>query len=115
VDQHIIEAREWLELLRAGTGHYEEFIHFIRESRLPLEEIGTTEQELADLHIKGCKIEAERLLDILRGSRRHSTRTRCYNELREKIASGFLSFEEIGTSKEELARLRPSTTPESKK
>ena len=102
---HIAEARKWLDLLRNGTDQYELFEEFVleeaRKGNLTLDEIGTSEGELEELIIKGCKTAAEMWLGLLRNGM--VCYDSCISHIREEAGKGGLTLDEIGTSEKELA------------
>ena len=101
-------ATYFLDLLRPGLGHYALTLDGLRREcalgRLPLAEIGTSEAELEELRIKGCKTAAQMSLDHLRrGTDRYDVFQRT---IREQLRFGGLILADIGTTEEELASLR---------
>ena len=105
---HKKEAQKWLESLRSGTIHYDGALWSLRRDvlggGLTLEDIGTSEKELEELRVKGCKNLAQELLESLRsGIDRYESFLKC---LRKEVQKGGLTLEDIGTSEEELEELR---------
>lgn len=97
-----------LGYLRAGTEFYESFEQELRaqlkKANLSLASIRTSEKELAELRVKGCKAAAGIQLYYLRGG------TEFYEdfdkELRAQLKKGNLALASIGTSDKELAKLQ---------
>ena len=97
-----------LKSLRVGTSHYRSFITRIKKDvklgGLTLGDIGTSEEELEQLRILGCKCTAQIHLDHLRlGSTQYEKHLR---ELLAELRKGKLQLDSIGTSIEELEQLR---------
>ena len=105
MNQHLSEAYKWLDFLRNGADQYDSFIEYVREEalkgNLSLADIGTSEEELETLRVKGCTIAAHKWLDLLRNG------TDDYDShieyVREEVRKGKLSLADIGTSEKELA------------
>ena len=106
--EHKTAAVEWLGYLRNGTEMYDSFIGYLHrevgKGKLSLADIGTSEEELAKLRVKGAKTAAEKWLGYLRKG------TDMYESfigyLHREVGRGKLSLADIGTSEEELAELR---------
>lgn len=114
--QHEVEAQEWLNYLRDGTDMYDSFIGHLRKEidrgNLSLADIGTSEEELEQLRVKGCKVSAQNWLSYLRDG------VDAYDffvgRLRKEVSKGNLSLADIGTSEEELEQLRVKGMAEKK-
>lgn len=69
-DEFLEQAQEGLALLRQGTVLYEEILQFIANGveggYFTLEKVGTKEEELRELYVKGCRATAEKILANLR-------------------------------------------------
>lgn len=105
---HKTEAEWWLRYLRQSPECYDEFVIRVRgvaeEGSLSLAEIGTSEKELEELRVKGCKIRAQERLGYLRDVNLFPPlRGPFVDYIREEIHKGGLSFADIGTSEMELA------------
>jgi uncharacterized membrane protein len=102
------EAQEWLGFLRNGTSEYDPLIGYVREEaakgNLSLADIGTSEEELAQLRVKGCMTAAQEWLGFLRNGA--SDYDLLIEYVREEATKGNLSLADIGTSEEELASFR---------
>lgn len=102
-----IAIQQVLEKLRKGTSIYEFYLKLLRlgleQGGLSLSDVGTSEEELEALRVKGCKIAARGALKNLRSG------TDDYrfnlNRLRRELEKGGLVLSDIGTTEEELARL----------
>ncbi len=100
--------QQWLGYLRESTYDGWMWIIYIREElrkgSLSFADIGTSEEELEELRVKGCKIAAQELLGFLRSG------TDQYDFfiglVREEARRGNFSLADIGTSEEELEELR---------
>lgn len=68
--KHIQEAQQWLGLLRRGTDKYDLFFGCLRQELekggFSLADIGTSNEELEELRVNGCKISVQKWLDSLR-------------------------------------------------
>jgi hypothetical protein len=108
MDQNVLEARRWLSRLRQGATNWEIILdHFRREverGSFSLSEIGTNEDELENLRVRGCKTAAVTWLSALRNGSNQFDLFLSY--LREEIQKGGLSLVEIGTSHNELEGFR---------
>jgi len=109
--QHISEARRYLDYLRKGSDQYDTYIRYVREEvrkgGFTLEDIGTSEEELEELRVMGCKVSARKYLDYLRkGSDQYDTYIRY---VREEVRKGGFTLEDIGTSEEELESFKKQT------
>ena len=73
--EHKKEAQKWLESFRSGTIHYDGALWSLRRDvlggGLTLEDIGTSEKELEELRVKGCKTSAQEWLESLRSGTIH--------------------------------------------
>lgn len=102
------EAMKWLGYLRGDINEYnKDCLQFLREEiadgGLTLEDIGTSEKELEEFRIKIHRFSAKKYLEYLRdGTEQYKNYLQF---LREEIAEGGLTLEDIGTSEEELSRL----------
>ena len=108
---HKGEARRALKYLRSGTDQYEGVLKHLREEvqrgGLTLKDIGTSEEELERLRVEGCKTSAQNTLKYLRsGTDQYEDSLK---RLRKEVQKGGLTLKDIGTSEEELERLRPAT------
>ncbi|MBP7006010.1 hypothetical protein KBB27_02730 [Patescibacteria group bacterium] len=97
-----------LEFLRKGTTHYEDFLRYLREEAekagLSLVDLGTDEEELKRLRVLGCKTTALGWLQHLRkGIEQHEA---FFEYFRQEVEKGGLSLTDLGTSEEELEKLR---------
>ena len=100
-------AQEDLHILRQETQHYSICLRRLRlvaqEGEFTLEEIGTSEEELEILRIKGHKILARQYLLYLRSE---TMNHRSFFEfLKTELKKGEFTLEEIGTNEEELEEL----------
>ncbi len=97
-----------LERLRVGTLGADISINSLRrilkESGLTLEDIGTSEDEIKQLYVKGLKLEAASWLKHLRTATGDS-RNDILFYMRETLKGGGLTLEDIGTSEDEIAKL----------
>ncbi len=105
-------AHMWLDFLRHGASRYDSCICYVREEatkgNLSLADIGTNEEELEELRVKGCKTVAYMWLGYLRnGTSQHDS---CIHYVREEARKGGFSLADIGTSKEELASFSKTVT-----
>ena len=109
---YMAKAESWLELARklAGTRNISSHIaytkEYARKAGISLEDIGSGDNELTELLVKGYVAEAESWLELARklADKRNIEPLIVYvNEYREKAG---VSPERIGTSSEELDRLR---------
>ena len=114
--QHEVEAQKWLNYLRDGTSEYETVLgHLrgeVRKGNLLLADIGTSEEELKQLRVKGCKVSAQKWLSYLRQG--NGSYEECINLLRIEVRKGNLLLADIGTSEEELKQLRVKGMAEKK-
>jgi hypothetical protein len=103
-----VAAVEWLRYLRSGAKMYNLSITCLYEelsqSGLTPEDIGSTDEEISQLRIQGCKLVAREWLDDLR--RGIATYDLCISHLRKEIAQCSLALEDIGTSDAELTALK---------
>jgi len=102
-------AQRWLDHLRNETVNYEYCLDCLRKEIakgvITLEDIGTSEEELGELWVKCCKFSAQCCLEDLRyGTVEYEA---CLNHLREAVAKGVITLEDIGTSEEEIASFVP--------
>ncbi len=98
------EVRQALEVLRRGTASHGSCLHLIRKANFTLADIGTSEEELEQLRIKGCKTAAQTCLDDLReGSIEYRLHL---SKFRELVRQGGLTLAEFPTSEVELESLR---------
>ena len=108
MQNHILNAHKLLALLRDGTSMYESFICYVREEakngNLTLEQVGTSEEELAQLKVKGCKTAAHKWLVLLRDGNIQYESYIYY--VREEAKNGKLTLEQVGTSEEELTSFK---------
>ena len=110
---HLSKSVMWLGHLREGAFSYDEYIQCIREEarngNFSLAAIGTSEKELEELRVKGCKTAALIWLGYLRkGSKNYDSYTQY---ILKDVAKGGFSLKEIGTSKEELDSFRSPKVP----
>ena len=105
--RYINEALKWLIYLRMGNDRCNSMIDsirdIVREGKLSLTDIGTSEEELEQLRVKGCKVAALKWLGFLRNITGHHNSFVAF--LREEVHNGSLSLADLGTSEEELASL----------
>ena len=103
--EYVKDANQWLNHLRAGTSQYDAFIGYVREEarkgNLSLADIGTSEEELEELRVKGCATAANQWLNHLRAGT--SQYDAFIGYVREEARKGNLSLADIGTSEEELS------------
>ncbi len=101
-------AQEWLSYLRYMPEHYESYLKYlleeVRKGGLTLKDIGTTEEELEKLRVRGCKIAARECFRYLRSGTWHYEMY--LDKLRREVRKGGLTLEDIGTTEEELEKLR---------
>ncbi|MBI5912952.1 hypothetical protein HY839_00745 [Candidatus Azambacteria bacterium] len=106
--KRIQDAKTWLGCLRKGIYPYTLYIQFLRDEvsdgRLTLEDIGTNEQELAELCKTGAAVSAKMWLEHIKKDPSHP---RCIHFLTEEIKKGMLTCNALGVTKEELAQLAP--------
>jgi DNA repair ATPase RecN len=104
------EAKYWLQLARerCTIEKVDSLVAFIWarvKQGIKLEDIGTSEEELRQLLLKGYKAEAEKWLQV---ARKHCTikNVDCEVEVvREYVEKARIKLEDIGTSEEELEKL----------
>ncbi|MDD4062374.1 MAG: hypothetical protein PHV25_01145 [Candidatus Pacebacteria bacterium] len=100
-------AIEHLDILRNKTINFT-FITKIRvgvqEGDFTLRDIGTTEEELEQFWVNGCKISARECLNILRQGTEYYDINLRY--LRSDVEDGKFSLGDIETTEEELEELR---------
>ena len=98
-------AAMYLGYLRKGTTQYDSFISYLRREvqngGFSLADIGTSEEEIAELRIKGCKTYALHFLALLRNGTTQYDSFISY--LRREVQNGGFSLAAIGTSEGELA------------
>jgi hypothetical protein len=80
----------------------------LQNGGLTLEDIGTSEKELRQLRVEGCKIAAKLWLNALR--REPDQYDNHLRWLRRNLQNGGLTLEDIGTSEKELRQLRLAAT-----
>lgn len=107
-NSYIASAQKNLEILRRGTSDPFSYMyslkHYIKEGNLSFDEVGTDEEELEELRIKGCKSSAEFYLSYLRkGSPDYKI---CFEMINMGLKDGSLSLNDIGTDEKELEELR---------
>ena len=96
--------RLWLPPLRKGTIQYEKFGRLLRDKLkqegFTLQDIGTTEEELSSLRIKGATLAAEKLFDEL-----SVTTDAAYilSLLRVELNVAGLTLTDISSSDEDIA------------
>src|SRR3990172_2095411 len=103
-----------LERLREDFGGYrykkclKHLRMVVRKSGLTLEDIGTSEEGLEKLRVNCCKKSAEEYLKDLREGiyPYNHTLGDTLECLRREVKNGGLTLEDIGTSEEELEKLR---------
>lgn len=97
-------AVEFLKVLRQGTDDYESMLRYLRrEARkggFSLPDIGTSEDELAELRKRGCITRARMWLNAIRGG--VGDPRVLVDFIREEINKGNLTYANIGTNEEEL-------------
>ena len=108
VEDRKIAVRKDLESLRRGTVPYDwyEFVlgricDAVDRKVVSLDDIGTSEKELEDLRIEGCRIVACQWLERLRKGA--TLRSTFIGLVRGAASRGDLSLADIGTSEKELA------------
>ncbi len=105
MDKYMRNALELLYYLRRGTDQYWSFLIYlrnaVRDGGLCLADIGTSEEELDELQVKGCIINSKEILGHLRRGTEQSDEFISF--LRMEILKGEVSLDDIGTSEEELA------------
>jgi hypothetical protein len=98
----------WLSYLREGVQEYESFTRYVREevrnAGLTLADVGTSEEELKQLWVKGSKVAANAWLSRLRAGTDQYEPFIAY--LRDEIRNGGLTLADIGTSETELNQLQ---------
>lgn len=99
------EARRHLDTLRRGTDDYMSVQRYLyrdlRKGGLSLVDIGTSEEELTELCVKGCRIRAKMWFNALRtGLGEPNAMVKL---IRDDLRKGGLSLADIGTSEEELS------------
>jgi hypothetical protein len=96
-----------LDNLRRGTSNYGGELRALRQQLtnggLTLADIGTSEEELEQLRVLGCKTVATNHLNNLR--RGSSSLDYELRGLRQQLTNGGLTLADIGTSEEELESL----------
>lgn len=101
-------AEIWLKCLRRGEYPYSLYIQLLREEvsdgRFMLEDIGTSEEELAELCKKGATVAARVWLAHVKKDHGLS---RCVHFLAGEIRKGGLTPTDIGITMEELTLLAP--------
>lgn len=102
------DAMTSLEALRKGTHQYAMCLHFLRtdleRGNLTLKSIGTDEDELEKLRVKGCRMAALVWLGHLRSS--HLKHNKEYNFfMREELRKSGLTLTDINMNEEQVAAL----------
>ncbi len=112
IDAHKTEAKKHLKRLREGTELYDarlERLHSeVSKGGFTFKDIGTNEEELERLRVKSHKILAHKYLGWIRNRNElyHETYDRYFERLHSEVSKGGFTLEDIGTSKEELEKLR---------
>lgn len=106
--ESIHDPQVWLDPLRSGSLQHKTCLRNFRAALnhqgKTLADYNTSEDELEELRILGCKKNAEEWLGILRnGSPDHQSFAKY---LRQDAQEGGFTLEEIGTSEDELEKLR---------
>jgi len=103
-----------LTKLRSGTKDYEMWLkhlrHVVKEGRFTLKDVGTTEEELEELRIKGCLERAKMWLGHLNGERPNEPLGELAKNIRPKLPGliedelrvGGLTFGDLGVTREEI-------------
>lgn len=103
----LLTFRNYIVMLRQGTVHYQGMMRRIRcEMRMgsfELSGIGTSKKEFKRLHAKNVRFAAMHWLDALRCGTPEPKKTLRF--LREDLAHGLLTPEDIGTDENELTIL----------
>jgi hypothetical protein len=104
------EALFWLGYLRAGSPYWIGHIHWLKEklkdARLRLQDVGSSEAELSEFVIKGGKASAVFHLGLLRnGKLNWDNRKVCRDKIYEGLQLASLTFGDIGCTKEEFENL----------
>lgn len=100
-----------LGLLRQGTEFYDPFLDrlrwAIREGRLTLSDIGSSEEELGELRKKGIIIAARKSLERLRSGEPQDENDRfvLLKGIDTELRRGRFTYSEIGTNEDELIGL----------
>lgn len=103
---HKLRAESWLAALRKGTTEHTFHDHLIDDlakSKLKMEDIGTSKEELDTLQRNTYKLSAEAGLKTLRRGTWEDWRI---DNLRSDLKQARLGFKDIGTNRFELAWLR---------
>lgn len=107
-EKHMKHAKMWLGCLRRKEYPYSLYLQFllddVKEGGFMLEDIGTSEAELAELCKEGSKNAARVWLNHIRRDPNH---LRCAHFLAGEIRKGGLTYDDLGVSKEELSLLAP--------
>lgn len=107
------EAVEYLEELRQSGEEGNALVYYItldslkgnlEEGNIKPSEIGISEKEMKEFHVKHCRLSAKRWLRYLREGDEHYEMSLDF--LKDNLEDGGLSLEDIGTSEEELEELR---------
>jgi hypothetical protein len=103
-----VDQCQWLDFLRNGSTQYDLLIEYVRQEALKgnfsLADIGTSEEELEELRVKGCMTVAQESLGFLRNGT--SQYDLFIEYVRKEARKGNFSLADIGTSEEELASFR---------
>ena len=105
MENHQSEATKLLGFLRRSDNCFSIWLDGMRRKlaagNLTLEDIGTTEAEIENCRVAGCKTAATKLLGYLRRSDYYySIRL---DGMRGELAAGNLTPEDIGTTEAEIA------------
>jgi len=102
-----IRAKNCVERIRNYSKNFEEYFNFLDEVLdyyFAPEDIGTTSEELGQLLIENYKIQGGRYLEFLREG--FPTKYIFYIDwIKQKVREGVFTYEEIGTTSEELEKL----------
>ncbi|MBI2022965.1 hypothetical protein HYT01_00170 [Candidatus Giovannonibacteria bacterium] len=102
------EAQKLLNYLRTEVSGYELNLILLRQEvekgGFPLAAIGTSEEELEEFRVSGCKVDSQELLEVLRrGGEEYDPALP--DAIRNAVERGGLALTDIGTSEEELRAL----------
>lgn len=107
-EKHMKRAKTWLGCLRREEYPYSLYSQFlqdeVKEGRFMLDDIGTNEKELKELHVKGSAVAAKVWLGHIK---KDPTHLHCAHFLTEEIKKSALTCSDIGTTMEELSQLAP--------
>lgn len=110
---YIRSTKEWFYELKSQltekpfsfVAGYPVVLNILRRNALKWEDIGITKEEAEKLYREACKLSAIKILKEMRNRVSLSSwkeGKRCMEDLRKYVELGDLSFDEIGTSPEEI-------------